>query len=159
MIYTFPFGQEEMLWPCVRLLIAAGETKGYEWAATYLEEGHGILPQPKNIRYPEISMGRLFGSHKTENLFRFFSCPHSFLLFILITRTISVRERVNTLLFTIFGLWIKWSQDQTTAGPTTILAFLPPISGLSVLTGEKTTIPIWKICSDNMIVRPGYKDT
>lgn len=109
---------------------------------------------PRNIN------GRLFGSHKTENLFRFFSCPHSFLLFILITRTISVRERVNTLLFTIFGLWIKWPHDQTYyAGPNTLLAFLPPISGLSVLTGEKTTIPIWKICSDNMIVRPGYKDT
>ena len=96
MINTFPFGQEEMLWPCVRLLIAAGETKGYEWAATYLEEGHGILPRPKNIRNPEISTGRLFGSHKTENIFRFFSCPHSFLLFILITRTISVRERVDS---------------------------------------------------------------
>ena len=65
----------------------------------------------------------------------------------------------ENLLFTIFGLLIRWSYDQTSAGPNTILAFLPPISGLSVLTGEKTTIPIWKICSDKIIVRPGYRDT
>ena len=36
-----------MLWAEVRLLIAAGETKGYEWAATYLEERQEILPRPK----------------------------------------------------------------------------------------------------------------
>ena len=65
----------------------------------------------------------------------------------------------ENLLFTIFGLLIRWSYDQTSAGANTILAFLPPIRGLSVLTGEKTTIPIWKICSDNIIVRPGYWET
>ena len=39
------------------------------------------------------------------------------------------------------------------------ITFLPPISGLSVLTGENTTIPIWKICSDNMIVSPEHGHT
>ena len=40
-----------------------------------------------------------------------------------------------------------------------ICSFLPPIRGLSVVTGEKTTMPIWKICRDNMIVSPGYQGT
>ena len=44
-------------------------------------------------------------------------------------------ENMFPFLFTIFGLWI--GSDKS--------AFLPPISGLSVLTGEKTRMPIWKI--------------
>ena len=40
-----------------------------------------------------------------------------------------------------------------------LLAISTPISGLAVLTGEKRTIPIWKICNDNMTVKPAEKDT
>ena len=45
-LYIFPSVPEQMLRPERRLLIAEKETKGYEWADTYLEQTRrGILPR------------------------------------------------------------------------------------------------------------------
>ena len=63
-----------------------------------------------------------------------------------------VREHISPYNTRLVGLVCdpKWKKEG-------LLAISSPINGLAVLTGEKRTIPIWKICNDNMTVKPAEK--
>ena len=169
-----------MLWPGLRLLIAEKETKGYEWADTYLEGRNrpmGYYPttikgkasdiimvflqqrarlQENQVCVSRVDMGCLHRvksdvwekvGTKKVNFDLLDSCPPS-----PFHPHYQDNKCSRTGSLFIYNFWVLDQSDG-------LSAFLPPISGLSVLTGEKTTMPIWKICSDNIIVSPGCQDT